>query len=60
MNDTNVGLIDHTDTTFITVLHQLQVQGLQIKTKDNLWLDVKPSTSSFIVIAGDALKVRTI
>ncbi|PON89436.1 Oxoglutarate/iron-dependent dioxygenase [Trema orientale] len=56
MNDTNVGLIDHTDSTFITILHQIEVQGLQIKTKDGKWIDVQPSASSFIVIAGDALK----
>ncbi|PON89435.1 Isopenicillin N synthase [Trema orientale] len=55
-NDTNVGLVDHTDSSFITILHQIEVQGLQIKTKDCQWIDVKPSASSFIVIAGDALK----
>ncbi|XP_062088574.1 probable 2-oxoglutarate-dependent dioxygenase AOP1 [Humulus lupulus] len=56
MGDTDVGLRGHTDSTIITILHQNEVPGLQIQTKDGHWIAVKPSTSSFVVIAGDGLK----
>lgn len=52
----NLGLASHTDCSFITILHQHHVDGLQIKTKDHRWIDVKPEPSSFIVFAGDALE----
>ena len=57
-NESNVGLDCHTDAGFISILHQREVEGLQIKTKDHQWIDVKPSPSSFIVLAGDGLMVR--
>lgn len=55
-NETDVGLGAHSDYSFITILHQ-QVKGLQFKTKDGQWIDFKPSSSSFIVLAGDALMI---
>ncbi|PON89432.1 Oxoglutarate/iron-dependent dioxygenase [Trema orientale] len=58
-NDTEVGVPTHTDKTFITILKQNQVDGLQIRTKDDQYIDVKPSFSSFMFIAGDALMAWT-
>ncbi|GMN37306.1 hypothetical protein TIFTF001_006710 [Ficus carica] len=52
-----VGLVAHTDISFISILHQHEVEGLQIKTKDDHWIDVKPKPSSFVVLAGDVLQV---
>ena len=52
-----VGLVAHTDNSFITIIHQHEVEGLQIKTKDDQWIDVKPNPSSFVVVAGDVLQV---
>ncbi|KAL5574610.1 hypothetical protein UlMin_016309 [Ulmus minor] len=55
-NQSEVGLGPHTDSTFISILHQSQFDGLQIKTKDGLWIDFKSSSpSSFLVFAGDIL-----
>lgn len=54
-NEANVGGDAHTDKSFITVLHQNHVSGLQVKSKDGQWMSFKPSPSSFIVMAGDAL-----
>lgn len=57
-NETDLGLNTHTDKTFATILHQHQISGLQIRTKDNQCIDIEPSASSFLFIAGDAFKVR--
>ncbi|KAM7508813.1 hypothetical protein LguiA_019266 [Lonicera macranthoides] len=52
--ETNVGLGVHTDKSFISVLHQNQVKGLEVKTKDGQWIDVEFPPSSFIIMAGEA------
>ncbi|XP_015868729.2 probable 2-oxoglutarate-dependent dioxygenase AOP1 [Ziziphus jujuba] len=54
-DEPDLGLWSHTDRTFISTLHQNQISGLQIKTKDGQWIDVEPSGSSFLVLAGDVL-----
>ncbi|XVF86719.1 hypothetical protein PTKIN_Ptkin18bG0064600 [Pterospermum kingtungense] len=48
------GSPDHTDKSFMTVLHDNHVAGLQIKKKDGNWIGVQPSGSKFVVMAGDA------
>ncbi|XP_059638889.1 probable 2-oxoglutarate-dependent dioxygenase AOP1.2 [Cornus florida] len=53
VNETNIGIIPHTDKSFMSILHQHQVEGLEIKTKGDLWIPIDPSPSSFIVMAGD-------
>lgn len=52
------GLGDHTDGTFLTIISQNQVNGLQILKKNGEWIDVDISSNSFIVLAGDSFMVR--
>ncbi|KAK6778691.1 hypothetical protein RDI58_025409 [Solanum bulbocastanum] len=53
-----LGLGDHTDGNFLTIISQNQVNGLQILNKNGEWIDVDISSNSFIVLAGDSFMVR--
>ncbi|CAJ1967669.1 unnamed protein product [Sphenostylis stenocarpa] len=55
MDESNVGVNPHTDSTFITILHQ-RVDGLEVKLKGGEWFGVDASPL-FCVLAGDALMV---
>ncbi|KAK4423322.1 Gibberellin 2-beta-dioxygenase 6 [Sesamum alatum] len=46
------GLVPHTDSDFLTILHQDQVGGLQLM-KDNKWIAVNPNKHALIVNIGD-------
>ncbi|PIA25070.1 hypothetical protein AQUCO_12700001v1 [Aquilegia coerulea] len=48
-----VGFVPHKDYSFVTILGQNDVSGLEIQSKDGKWITVKPSTSSFIVMVGE-------
>ncbi|KAF2301323.1 hypothetical protein GH714_022734 [Hevea brasiliensis] len=53
--DTQLGLHPHTDKNIVTILYQNQVDGLEVKTKDGEWINVKLSPDSFVVMIGDSL-----
>lgn len=56
--ETTMGITPHTDKTFMSIIKQHYVKGLQIRTRDGVWIDVQPSNhSSFVVMAGDVLMV---
>nr|QJD20744.1 gibberellin 2-oxidase [Litchi chinensis] len=46
------GLMPHTDSDFLTILHQDQVGGLQL-VKDGKWIAVKPNPEALIINIGD-------
>ncbi|KAF3451667.1 hypothetical protein FNV43_RR07763 [Rhamnella rubrinervis] len=46
------GLMPHTDSDFLTILHQDQVGGLQL-VKDDTWIAVKPNVDALIINIGD-------
>ena len=57
-DESNVGLFPHADQTFMSILHQAQVNGLEIMTKNGDWMLIDSlSPSSFIVMAGDVCMV---
>ncbi|WCJ40856.1 2-oxoglutarate (2OG) and Fe(II)-dependent oxygenase superfamily protein [Euphorbia peplus] len=55
--DSNLGLMGHTDKSFLSILHQNHVKGLEIRLNDgegDHWIFYEPySHSSFIVLASD-------
>ncbi|OVA04006.1 Oxoglutarate/iron-dependent dioxygenase [Macleaya cordata] len=44
----------HTDKTFVTILQQNHVNGLEIKPRNGEWVSVTPLAGSSIVMIGDA------
>lgn len=50
------GLIPHTDSDFLTILHQDQVGGLQL-VKDGQWIAVKPYPEALVINIGDLFQV---
>lgn len=56
-NDTTVAAQTHTDKSFLTVLDQNQVNGLEVKLKDDQFVAIDFLPSTFVVMAGDGLLV---
>ncbi|XWS11863.1 hypothetical protein CRYUN_Cryun37aG0037600 [Craigia yunnanensis] len=55
MNESNAGLLPHTDKTLLSIIHQGHISGLKVKLKDGQWVGVQPSPTSFVVMAGETL-----
>ncbi|CAN8321605.1 unnamed protein product [Cochlearia groenlandica] len=43
----------HTDKTFLSILHQNDVNGLEVKSKDGEWISLQLPHKSYVVMAGD-------
>lgn len=56
-DSTNVGLAPHKDKSFISILHQNQVNGLEVKSKDGQWFQVEFPPSSFVIMASESFEV---
>lgn len=55
--DREVLLNAHTDKTFLSILYQNGVDGLEIQTKDGEWHLVRQRPNSFVVMVGDSFHV---
>ncbi|CAN8288186.1 unnamed protein product [Cochlearia groenlandica] len=52
----SLGFITHTDKSFTTILHQDQVNGLEMETREGERINIDLSSPSlFMIVAGDAL-----
>ena len=50
------GLVAHTDTSYLTILHQNKTGGLEMK-KDEMWISVKPNPDALVINIGDLFQV---
>ncbi|OIW03073.1 hypothetical protein TanjilG_19353 [Lupinus angustifolius] len=55
--DRAMGLAPHTDTSFLTILHQTQTNGLQIFQKCLGWVPINPDPNTLVVNIGDILHI---
>ncbi|KAK4270675.1 hypothetical protein QN277_019453 [Acacia crassicarpa] len=57
-DESDLGLHAHSDLTLLSLLHQLNFGGLEVKPKGkDYWIEVDASPCSFVIMAGDALKM---
>jgi isopenicillin N synthase-like dioxygenase len=49
----------HVDSGFLTLLHQDQRGGLQLRGRDRRWRDIEPDADAFVVNTGLALEQMT-
>ena len=54
--DNQFGLAPHTDSSFLTLLAQNEIEGLQIQTRNGEWIDTPALPGSFLVNTGDLLR----
>ncbi|CAI9757760.1 unnamed protein product [Fraxinus pennsylvanica] len=55
-DETTMAFPSHTDKSFLTILYQNHISGLEIRARDGEWINVEFPPLSFVVMAGDACK----
>ncbi|XP_071732662.1 probable 2-oxoglutarate-dependent dioxygenase AOP1 [Rutidosis leptorrhynchoides] len=58
-DESHMGLLSHRDKSMVTILHENEVQGLEVQTKDGKWFKVKFSEDSFVVMVGETFRAWT-
>ncbi|KAI4332757.1 hypothetical protein L6164_017639 [Bauhinia variegata] len=53
------GLGMHTDMSCITIVYQDEVGGLQVRSKEGKWIDIKPCEETLVVNIGDLMQAWT-
>jgi isopenicillin N synthase-like dioxygenase len=54
--DNQFGLAPHTDSSFLTMLAQNKVEGLQVRRTDGTWIDAPALPGTFLINSGDMLR----
>lgn len=54
-----VGMLPHTDSPFVTLLHQGNIAGLQVLKDKTGWVPLQPLNGALTVILGDMMHVLT-
>ncbi|KAE9586466.1 hypothetical protein Lal_00044707 [Lupinus albus] len=54
-----MGLAPHTDTSFLTILHQTLTNGLQIFKDGSGWVPINPDPNTLVVNIGDILHIMS-
>ncbi|KAE9599413.1 hypothetical protein Lal_00039416 [Lupinus albus] len=57
--DRAMGLAPHTDSSFFTIIHQTQTNGLQIFKECLGWVPINPDPNTLVVIIGDILHIMS-
>ncbi|CAI0391904.1 unnamed protein product [Linum tenue] len=60
IREKKVGLKAHVDQNTLTILHQNQVDGLDVQTRDGEWISVKFAPQCFLVLVGESFKVSSL